>query len=359
MAELTQAAQDGEAAVRAAFRQQAEACAGLGSPFTARLCRLTAERLAPGHGRAARRVLAWPDDPSPRGAAVPLRLTGALHALVLSGRAPELVAVYPPDVPHGDEALWGAVTAALAAHDGFVFDWLDRPPQTNEVQRASGLMAGLLHLADSFGLPFVLSEVGSSAGLNLNLDRFAYRFGARTVGAADSRLTLAPEMRGDLPPDAEVRVAGRQGCDLNPLDATDPEQALRLKAFIWPDQPDRLDRLSRALEIAAEYPPPVVRANAVDWIAARLATPKPGRCHVIFHTIVLQYFPPMAKAAFAVAIERALAAAAPEAPVAWLQMEGDGRHPGAALTLRSSAAPEPRELARIDFHGRWLDWRGA
>lgn len=357
MTDATQTAHDSEAAVRAAFRQQAEACAGLGSPFTARVCGLLAERLEPAHGRAAARVLAWPDDPSPRGAAVPLRLMGALHALVLTGRAPELVAVYPPEAPGSDETLWAAVAAALAAHDAFVFDWLDRPPQTNEVQRACGLMAGLLHLADTFGLPFVLSEVGSSAGLNLNLERFAYRVAERTAGAAGSGLTLAPEMRGGLPPDAEVRVAARQGCDLNPLDATDPAQALRLKSFVWPDQPDRLDRLSRALAIAADHPPPVVRANAVDWIAARLAAPQPGRCHVIFHTIVLQYFPPAAKAAFTAAIEDALAAAASQAPVAWLQMEGDGRHPGAALTLRTSAAPEPRELARIDFHGRWLDWR--
>jgi hypothetical protein len=73
------------AAVRDAFLAQAVHCRDLGSPFTARLVTLAAERLAPG-GRVADRVLDWPGDPSHRADAVPLRFAGALHALVLEGR---------------------------------------------------------------------------------------------------------------------------------------------------------------------------------------------------------------------------------------------------------------------------------
>ncbi len=347
-----------EAAVRTAFRDQAEACRRLGSPFTARLCALCAERLDPAQGRAAARVLAWPDDPSARGAAVPLRFAGALHALVLSGRAPELAAVYPPAAPDDDAALWRALLDALAAHDGFVHDWLDSPPQTNEVQRASALFAGLAQVAAQVRKPLVLSEIGSSAGLNLNLDRYAYRLGGRTLGRADSPVRLEPEWQGPAPPGAPVTVAERAGCDLNPLDATDPEHALRLAAFVWPDQGARLARLRAALEIAAAHPPPLARADAVDWIAARLATARPGHCHVILHSIALQYLPPVARAAVTAEIQRALHAAPPEAPVAWLRMEGDDRRPGAALSLATSAVPGPVELARVDFHGRWLVWSG-
>jgi hypothetical protein len=83
-------------AVRDAFRRQAEVCADMGSPFTARLCALAAERLAPG-GPVPDRVLDWPGDPSGRADALPLRLAGALHALVLEGRDPALAAAYPPN----------------------------------------------------------------------------------------------------------------------------------------------------------------------------------------------------------------------------------------------------------------------
>ena len=57
---------------------------GMGSPFTARLCRLLADRLAPGDP-VSDRVLAWPGDPSHRADALPLRLAGALHGLVRRG----------------------------------------------------------------------------------------------------------------------------------------------------------------------------------------------------------------------------------------------------------------------------------
>lgn len=47
--------------VRSHFRLQAAACERLGSPFTARLCRLLAELLDE-TSRTGRRVLAWPGD---------------------------------------------------------------------------------------------------------------------------------------------------------------------------------------------------------------------------------------------------------------------------------------------------------
>ena len=110
----------------------------MGSPFTARLCALAADRLAPG-GAVADRLLGWPGDP--RADVLPLRLAGALHGLVLEARAPDLAAVYPPnDAP--DDALWPAVAAALDTHAAYILARLDGPPQTNEAQRSAALAPG-------------------------------------------------------------------------------------------------------------------------------------------------------------------------------------------------------------------------
>ena len=85
----------------------------MGSPFTARLCRLLAERLAPGDP-VSDRVLGWPGDPSHRADALPLRLAGALHGLVVEGRDAGLAAVYPPHhAAADDDALWAAVDRRL------------------------------------------------------------------------------------------------------------------------------------------------------------------------------------------------------------------------------------------------------
>ncbi|MFZ1482989.1 MAG: DUF2332 family protein, partial [Paracoccaceae bacterium] len=154
--------------VRASFRDQAEHCAALGSELTARVLRLLADD--PGEGAVADRVLDWPGDPSPRADALALRLAGGLHALVLSGDDPVLAAAYGTGT---ESVLRPALALALQNHARHLSHWLDSPPQTNEVRRSAVLIAAGHWLARRFGLPFVLSELGASAGLNLIWDQHA------------------------------------------------------------------------------------------------------------------------------------------------------------------------------------------
>lgn len=345
------------AAVRAAFRRQAAFCAELGSPFTARLCTLVAERLAPG-GPVADRVLGWPGDPSNRADALPLRLAGALHALVIGARDPGLAAVYPPADAEAD-ALWGAVAAALEAHPGFLLERLAGPPQTNEVQRSAALAPGYLTVAARAGLPLVCSEVGASAGLNLLWDRFGYAFGPARWGDPAAAVRLAPEWRGPPPPLPAARVVERAGCDRAPLDPADPATEPRLLSFVWADQTERMARLRAALALARAEGPRVARADAAEWIEARLAEPRPGRAHVIAHSIVWQYLPPGARDRAAAALAAAGARASGAAPLGWLRLEADGGGRGAALSLTLWPEGGTEVLGRADFHGRWVDWGGA
>lgn len=348
-----------EAAVRAAFAVQAEICAGAGAPFTGRVCRLLGEKLDR-HTIIGRRVLDWPGAPTHDGDALPLRLAGGLHALARSGH-PTLTPVYPPNRPPRDDAvLWRALHAALLRDAETLDRWLDGPPQTNEVGRAAALMAGLLVLADRFGLPFALYELGASAGLNTLLDRYDFQLGETRAGTAGSPVRLAPEWRGASPPAAEVRVVRRRGVDRQPLDPRSVETRARLQAYIWADQRERLARLGAALELAAADPAPVDRADAADWLEARLPPePEPGVCRVVMHTIAFQYFPPGGQARIAARIEAAGARASAGAPVAWLAYEaGPGPTRRPRLTLRAwPGGGEPVILAEGQPHGAWIDWR--
>jgi hypothetical protein len=342
--------------VRAAFRHQAEVCAAMGSPFTARLCTLFAERLAPG-AAVADRVLDWPGDPSGGADALALRLAGALHGLVIEGRDPGLAAVYPPHQAD-DDALWAAVAAACAAHAGPVLARLDGPPQPNEPMRSAALAPGFLTVAARTGLPLVISELGASAGLNLVWDRFAYRFGTARRGAPDSTVVIAPDWEGPPPLDAAVRVVSRAGCDRAPADPSRPEDRLRLMSFVWADQTARLARLQAAIALAAGAGVAVTRADAVDWLATRLAEPRPGAAHVVCHSIFWQYLDADAQARARDLLVAAGARATDAAPLAWLRMEGDGEGPGAAVTLTLWPDGESRCLGRCQFHGSWVRWMG-
>ena len=332
-------------AIRQLFRQQAEDCAAMGSPLMARLMSGLADGLHPGTPLADR-ILAAEGLAATRAHALPLRLAGGLHALVLTGRDPALAAAYTS----GDDPT-PAGLAAMARHPAFLQDWLNSPPQTNEVRRSASLIAAAHWLTARFGLPLVLSELGASTGLNLLWDHYALRIGYRTYGPADAALTLSPDWTGQLPPQAPPTILDRRGVDLNPLDPV--KDRLRLLAYIWPDQPDRLARTQTALDLAAKLRPQIDRADAADWLETRLATPTPGALHLIFHTVAWQYFPPDTQSRALAAIQ----AAGARSPVARLSMEADGQTPGAALTLTLWPGGETIPLGRADFHGRWVEWQ--
>ena len=303
-----------EQAVRAAFAEQAGWCRSLGSPLTALVCDLLAERPWP-DGDVARRLHEWPGDPRPSGDAVPLRLCGGLHAGVRSGTLPALAACYPPNPLPDAVRLAAAIAEAMTSPA--LTAWLDWPPQTNEVGRANALFAGLLAFADRFPLAVSLFELGASAGLNLRMDRFGYDLGGLRTGDPASPLRLKPAWRGPPPPDSRVEVIGRRGVDLNPLDPlTDGE---RLMAFVWADQADRIAQLEAALKVARTHPATLDKADAADWIEARLAEPQSGgTSRLIYHSIAFQYFAPESQQRVAAAIERAGNAATPATPIGWL-----------------------------------------
>ena len=303
----------------------------------------------------AGRFADWPGNISPRGAALPLRIAGGLHALVLMGRDAGLAAAYPPHSV-ADATLLAAVLGALRRHDAFLSDWVDRPPQTNEVRRSAGLIAAAHWLDARFGLPLQLSELGASAGLNLWFDQFRLDIDGQHWGPKRATVHLTPDWRGPMPLRANPNVAERRGVDLNPLRAGVTADQLRLIAYLWPDQTDRIARTRAAMAMA---PAPLDKGDATHWLAGRLGSPWPGRLHLIYHTIAWQYFPPRSQSRGRAMIEVAGAAARPDAPLAWLTMEADANPNGAALVLRLWPGDLTFSLGRAGFHGQWVEWTGV
>ncbi|MGZ9810335.1 DUF2332 domain-containing protein [Pseudoroseicyclus sp. H15] len=334
------------ARLREAFEFQAKSCENLGSPFMARLCTALPGLLPE---TLIERLESFEGDLSPSGHSVPLRVCGALHALRLQNRA-GLAAIYPPHEP-ADAAFEAGISSALRDEADFIHEFIHSPPQTNEVRRSVALLPAVAWLASRRALPFTLSELGASAGLNLHFVSYAVQTPAGLLGSAGPALTLRPEWRGEAPVIAPVTTVAARGTDLNPLSPVDDR--LRLLAYLWPDQPERLELTEAALSLP---PSQVDRADAADWLDERLQTPHPGQWHMIYHTIAWQYFPDKVKARAEAAIRAAGAAASAEAPLAWVGMEADQNGAGAGLIARIWPEGEAWQLARVDFHGRWIDW---
>lgn len=293
-----------------------------------------------------------------------LRLLGAVHRLVLEGRLPRL-APYYPTMGGGQppELAWPMFRAALVEHADELRPLIAAPLQTNEPGRSALLYGGAMVVAGATGLPIRLLELGASAGLNLRMDRFAYRVGGELLGDPASPLVLDEPWEG-VPPAPSVgrlRVVERRGCDPRPIDPTSEDGSVRLASLIWAD-PARLARLRAAIAVAEEVPATVDAASADDWLAERLATPEPGAATVVWHSVVRQYVEPERWRRVGEVLERAGEFATVDAPLAHLAFEPDivdGSEYEFALRLTLWPGGQTETLATAAGHGIPARWTMA
>lgn len=340
--------------VRQAFVDQIRYCDQLGSPFTARVCRACLDALSDA-APIAREILDWPGDPSAYADSLPLRVAGALHHLARSGQSPALRGTYPPNRVD-DATLRSVLAQVLREHEETIRAYLASPPQTNEVMRSAALMPGLLTIAQRTRLPLALYEIGSSAGLNLILDRYRYEFGSARWGDPQSPLLIKPEWHGDPPPvDAPLKVVVRNGVDLNPIGLRDPGARERLLSYVWPDQADRLQRLEQAIAVWLRDPPTIDRADAAQWLTrSGIAKATPNVTRVLFHSVTWSYLPEATKEAIEAFMRAKGNEAKASAPLAWLRFELSAK--GADLRLSLWPGVEDELIATGHPHGTSIRW---
>jgi hypothetical protein len=310
-----------------------EACAKMGSPFFGALL----ERAAAAYETDAtlHALLERHADRSRIG----LRLGGAAHYRALRGLAPKIAAHYRSTGGDGDvDAAWQAILDDIHAHVREYDVLFERQVQTNEVARALPVLGAMLALTQATRLPLRIFEIGSSAGLVLNFDRYRYAGEGWTWGDIASPVKLQNRTASGAPRylDAPLRVLERRGCDLHPLDASNDEDAYTLLGFIWPDQRERFERLRAAIEVARAHRPDIASGDGIAW-ARNTASPRDGTATAVLHTVITEHM-----------------TADVRAPFAWIRMElGEGGYdtlltqwPGASETL----------IAKSDGHAQNLLW---
>ena len=342
--------------VAEAIEWQARHCEKAGAPCTARVIR--AERaILETDTATGRRMASWQG--LSLADAMPLRVAGALHWLYLSGEDRRLEPVYA-GLLTGQSAIDAIVADMAVRFDALLLPWLDGPPQTNEAGRSASVMAGLLWLSGRLGPRFELNEIGASAGVNTMMGRYFYDLGGTTAGPSLSRMRLAPEWRGEAPPANPVEIVAAHGCDQAPVDLTDPEQALRLKAYVWADATERTARLDTAIAIGERAAPELVRMDATNFVRQMLAREQEaGVTRLLFHTIVWQYLPVLSQREIEAMMEAAGRAATVERPLAWIALETNRETFAHELRVRCwPGGGEAVHLANAHPHGAWVEWLG-
>ena len=197
-----------------------------------------------------------------------------------------------------------------------------------------------------------LLEIGTSAGLNLRLDRYWYEQDGVGWGDPASAVRFVDLWSPARPPfDTRQVDRDRRGCDRDPDRSVGRRRvALTLLSYVWPGQDARFDTLRAALDIAAAFPITVDRADAVEWVPAQLADPRAGLATVVMHSVFWQYLAPETQASIVAGLDAAGARATADAPLAWLRLEPSAS--GNSLELRLTTWPGGDEvvLAKAGFH---------
>lgn len=287
----------------------------------------------------------------------------AAHYLLLQGANHPLKDYYPSlgGARAVDDETIKTFVAFCAAHrreaEALV---AERVTNTNETMRLSTLAPGFAHVAARENAPLALIELGPSAGLNLNFDRYEYAYAAPGAAPANywgpSPVRIAAEVRGRAPtlPPAPPKIATRIGLELNPVDLAREEDRLWLEALIWPENTVRLARLRAAIAIAQEAPPPIRAGDASLLLPDALAEAPKDAALVVYHSAFLYQLDDAARQR----LDTAIAAAAQSRPVWRLSADGIGceaRFPLVAARHFRGAAEETA-LADTMPHGAWVNW---
>ncbi|WP_420450352.1 DUF2332 domain-containing protein [Ilumatobacter sp.] len=308
---------------------------------------------------------------APVGQRTPVLLLAAIHFLVLGDAHHPLAAWYPnltesPRDP-ADPELAPVLRTFVGERSAAVLDLVGgRRVQTNEVGRCAVLVAAMAPIAADVGA-LCHVDVGTSAGLNTLLDRYAYRFDDRPpIGR--SPVEIPCSTRGGGPDVDEVpRVATAVGIDSRPVDLADPDDARWLEACCWPDQADRSRRLRAAIAVAREHPPRVVRGDAVDDLGPVVAAVADAGHPVVTTTWVLSYLDPSRRIGFVGALDRIgvdidLTWVLAESPAQTPELPhatdlGDRERTALTRVTWRDGTRRVEHLGTCHPHGYWIHWR--
>jgi hypothetical protein len=255
----------------------------------------------------------------------PTVILAALHDLALAGRAPALAAAYA--AADADAAAGAAIDTLLRMTDSVVAIAVRRQTRTFETGRCAVLypaVAEAAHRVDAHAVGLI--DVGSSAGLNLHVDRVGITYSdGRSLGDPSSPVQLSSSIVGDRPVPARAvpEVVARVGVDLDPVDMTDADDVRWLRACLWPDQRERVERLDAEMALAATDPPLLLHGDAVEVLPDAVARVPADALPVVTTTWAVSRFPLERRLRFLHRLDEAAAGRA----VAWVSAEGVGVAP--------------------------------
>jgi hypothetical protein len=308
---------------------------------------------------------------APPEAHLPTSLLAAVHYVLLDGLDHPLAAVYRGESDADPGPLF--IDVCRTQRDKIMNLLAFRLIQTNDCGRSALIAPGLTWVASHWDWPLAHVDVGASAGINLLCQEFRIDYGPHGVtGPDDSTVRIECEVISGSPPIADhiPPLVDRTGIDRSPIDLTDPEDALWLRACVWPDS-GRLERVTNSIALAQAHPPRVIAGDGNDMLPSVLAELPADCAAVVTTTWAFAYFSIEDRQRFIELLRHE----SHRRPIAWLSAEGAatvedfaaeataGHEHSASdvlgVVLFREGRREPHLLAFVQEHGNWMHWRAS
>ncbi|HSU79333.1 MAG TPA: DUF2332 domain-containing protein [Candidatus Angelobacter sp.] len=228
---------------------------------------------------------------------VPNLLLGGVHYLLLEGHTHPLQDFYPSLTPTPKD-----IKKSFVAFKSFCQIYRDevrellktKLVQTNEVNRCAYLYPIFCYIFEQVKRPLSLIEIGTSSGLHLLWDEYSYSYGTHDLyGKSESPVTLTSELRGGQIPlilENSPPVLSRTGLDLHINDLRKAEDALWLKALIWPEHHERRKLFEKASDLFRRKNIELLEGDGIallEQVVEKLPLDAPV---CVFHTHVANQF---------------------------------------------------------------------
>lgn len=295
---------------------------------------------------------------------VPNLFLAAIHYVLLQSQGEELASYYPSISKKASAHIpFDLFKAFCSQHEAEIIDILqNRIVQTNAINRTAYLMPVFSSLCKN-GEPVTLVDIGTSSGLTLQLDQYEYHYTPGESFGKSKVIIRSDILSGAIPVFEEIlQVKRKIGIDQNPLDLTISDNALWLKALIWPDMQERFARMEAAIEIALNAPVEMYKASQINEFKAIIDQIPQHESLIIYHTHALYQFKKRERAAFRnmlddLAKDRDFTYVAAEANIVFDREDYVEKGSYVEVNEYINGSKHTQVLALTNGHGTWIKWK--
>jgi hypothetical protein len=234
--------------------------------------------------------------------------------------------------------------------------------QTNVISRCAYLLPIFSKIIVEENKPATIIDIGTSAGLTLNFDKYEYWYNGQKVFGESNVLVKSTIIGSPIPKIYKIsQPIQKVGIDQNLIDLTDKDEIMWLKALVWADQLERFDALDAALKLNESERINFIQAGSVPDFEQEMLKADRGRSLIVYATHVLYQFTQARRDEFYDMLDRV----GQVRDFYFLSVEGiksllEKYHSDETvieLTSYKNKRKTVNFLAETNGHGNWIRWQ--